>query len=233
VSESEGVGTVSDQLPDDVLRRAFQALSERAVEDVSLEDRHRVWQALHGEIPALERAAVVDRLASDPALAEAWRIAHALQYESDRQRRGARAAAPAGRARSAWRQPVWLSLAATLLIATTSLLVVVPQRHGDATFRAAGRYAVEPLIAHAELLPRDAFALRWNAAPEGARYRVRVTAEDLRLLMSVEGLTEPSVTVDPARLATLPSGSIVFWQVEAVLPDGELVVSPTFVSRLR
>ena len=50
------------------------------------------------------------------------------------------------------------------------------------TFRDAGSYVVESLVKTDETLPRDAFVLRWKPGPEGSRYQVSVTTEDLKLL---------------------------------------------------
>jgi hypothetical protein len=60
-----------------------------------------------------------------------------------------------------------------------------------------------------------------------------VTTEHLDLLAAVTDLSEPELVVDPASLAGVPSGTRILWQVEALLPGGERVVSPTFVVRVR
>jgi hypothetical protein len=74
--------------------------------------------------------------------------------------------------------------------------------------------------------------LRWQA-PEGARFDVRVTTEDLRVLDTASGLTIPEHTVPAEMLEGLDSGAKVFWQVEATLPDGSTIQSGTFITEVK
>ncbi len=53
------------------LRAAFQALAESSTGECSREDLDRIWLAVGGELPAAERRDIVERLASEPAWAEA------------------------------------------------------------------------------------------------------------------------------------------------------------------
>ena len=66
---------------DEPLLQAFQALPASTTGACGTEDLDRVWAAVAGELPADERRALVDRMATDPALAEAWRVAHALRRD--------------------------------------------------------------------------------------------------------------------------------------------------------
>jgi hypothetical protein len=91
---------------------------------------------------------------------------------------------------------------------------------------------IVPVTGAEESLPRDAFRLRWQA-PEGARFDVRVTSEDLRILDTASGLTSPEYTVLAEKLEGLPAGAKIFWQVEATLPDSSVVQSGTFIAELK
>lgn len=209
---------------DDVLRRAFQGLADTSPGECSPEDLERIWLAVRGELPVDERHQLVERVATDPAFAEAWRVAHELRQPLP--------GAAVQQRRMAWQPAPWLAAAAVLVLAVTVVMVSRLDDQGDATFREAGTYAIEPLVPPDAALPRSAFQLRWNPGPRGSRYQVRVTTEDLRLLVTAADLTRPEVTIDPAQLADLPRGSNVLWQVEVTLPDGERASSPTFVTRI-
>jgi hypothetical protein len=168
---------------------------------------------------------MVERLAVEPALAEAWRLAYQLHQGEA----GQAVEPPAW-----WRRPTsWLAAAAVALLAVTvGLMVPNRDRAGEDTMRNAGASRVEP-IGPSATLPRDEFRLRWTAGPEGSRYEVRVTTEDLRLLANVTGLTQPEALIDPGVLREVPSGARVFWQVEVILPTGVRETSRTFDTRMQ
>ena len=209
------------------LRRSFQALAQTKARACSPEDHDRVWAAVRGALPAAERRALVERLAGDPAIAEAWRIAHTLRRDDPWEPvvESRRSTPVVGR---------WLATAAVALLAISAVLLVsrLDRSNGD-TLRTPGGTRVESLIASDAAMPRDAFRLRWSPAPAGARYQVRVTTEDLRVLTTIANLAEPQVTVDQAALAGLTPGTRVFWQVEATLPSGQRTASQTFATRLK
>ena len=211
---------------DDRLRAAFQSLGEASYEHLSPADLEQVWRAVAGELPAQQRRELVDRMASDPALADAWRVALELWREA-----GQPAPAAAGDRRFWMRSG--LAAAAVLLI---GLAIGIAFRFspapGDETFRNPDHYVVESLVPSDAALPREAFRLRWKAGPQDARYAVRVTTEDLRLLATVSDLTVPELVVDPERLSGVAAGSRVLWQVVVTLPAGESVSSPTFSVRV-
>jgi hypothetical protein len=210
-------------VPDEELREAFQSLGQTSPEEPSPADLDRIWRAVAEELPAPERRALVDRIASDPGLAESWRIAQALQREAPQP---VRAAAPPGRSWTPW----WVSAAAGLLVAVgVGLVLQLSSPTVEDTFRDSDRYVVDSLVSSDTALPRDAFRLRWAPGPEGSRYHVRVTTQDLTVLTTASDLLTPELVVASDRLATLPSGSQVFWQVDVVLPEGNTVSSQTFV----
>ena len=68
------------QSNDDTLKAAFQALGETSHGEISAADLDLIWRAVSGELPASERRELVDRTATDPALAEAWRAARELRH---------------------------------------------------------------------------------------------------------------------------------------------------------
>jgi hypothetical protein len=60
-----------------------------------------------------------------------------------------------------------------------------------------------------------------------------VTTEDLQVMATASDLSSPEYLVPAERLSELPSGSKVFWQVEARLGDGSVVQSGTFIAEVR
>jgi hypothetical protein len=209
---------------DDKLRDAFQSLSADSRVDCSEADVERVWRAVSGELPAEERREIVERMASQPAVAEAWRVAHELRQAQEE----GRPLAVVRTARS-W-VPAWIGLAALLVLTVGVGLMRFSQAPAD-TFRDAGSYVVEPLVKTDETLPRDAFVLRWKPGPEGSRYQVSVATEDLKVLTTARDLTSPELTVSRELLSEIGPGGRVLWQVVMALPGGETVSSPTFVVR--
>jgi hypothetical protein len=215
------------RLSDDALRQAFQSVMASSAQECTADDVDRVWRALEGELPAAERRSLVARLATEPALAEAWRLAHHLRRTS---LVGDASAAPRRPSR-AWSMS---SVAAAAVLVLAVAVGVMLRRDGstDATFRAGEPNAIEALTDGDAVLPREAFRLRWSPGPQDSRYDVRATTESLDLLAAATDLGAPEWVIDPARLAGVPSGARILWQVEVLLPGGERVVSPTFVVRL-
>ena len=208
---------------DEELRKAFQSLADTTRKEPSPADVDLVWRALSEELPASERRALVERMASDPALAETWRAAHELSREA------APSTASAARGR-AWAPPFWMTTAAAVLLVGIGIGVTLQlsRSASEDTYRNAAPYVVNSLVPSDATLSRDAFRLRWSPGPQGARYNVRVTTEDLNVLTTVSDLTTAEYVVSPDRLSTLPSGARVFWQVDVVLPEGDTTSSQTF-----
>jgi hypothetical protein len=208
---------------DDRLKDAFRAISADSRIDATEADVERVWRAVSGDLPAAERRDVVDRMASEPAVADAWRVAHEL-------RRAQMGGTPVdiGSSPRSW-TPAWIGLAA-LLVLSVGVSLVQFRTPAD-TLRDSGRYVIESLVASDATLPRDAFVLRWKPGPDGSRYQVRVTTEDLRVLTTAVDLTAPELKIPLERLSDVAPNTRVLWQVVVALPGGETVSSPTFVVR--
>jgi hypothetical protein len=208
---------------DERLRDAFRGLAATTPERCSEDELDRVWRAVSGDLPAEERRTLVDRVASNPAYAEAWRVAHELH-------RIAHEGVPAVAATPRSWSPAWLGLAAALVAGVGFGLFQIQRAPAD-SFRTQPRYAVDSAIPSDATLPRDAFVLRWTPGPEGSRYQVRVTTEDLRVLVSESDVRSPEFRVPPDALENLSPGSRILWQVVASVPGGEQISSQTFVVR--
>jgi hypothetical protein len=211
---------------DGALQAAYQAAVARSSADCAADDLDRIWQAVTGQLDVDARRDLIDRMAVDPALAQAWRVA----VELDRARGGGgrESTRPAAR----WLPPAFLGIAAALILVVGAGVLLVNRPPAD-TFRAGTAPTIESSIDTDAPLPRDAFALRWTPAPAGARYAVRVTTEDLQVLATANELTAAEYTVPRDALAAVPAGGRVLWQVIASVPGGETISSRTFVVRVR
>jgi hypothetical protein len=225
VPDVEGNTTVIEPHPvDEKLRQAFQAIGDTS-DALREEELERVWKAVSGDLPAGERQEIVDRMATDPAYAEAWRVAQTLWSVSLGE-----SAAPAASPSRNW-VPAWLAVAAVVIVGVGVVLVQVT-RTPDSEFREQSQYVIESLVPSDATLPRSMFRLRWAPGPDGSRYVVRVTTEDLRVLATAADLTVPELVIERDLLQGVASGARILWQVDTALPDGARVSSRTFVARV-
>jgi len=216
---------------DERLAEAFRALGDTHGREVPQDLRDRIWLAVSGALPPEERRELVDRLATDPGCAEAWRVASELWQASQASEVDAATAAVAPGRATRWTRP-WLAAAAVLLLGVTIGVVSLLNRPAGDEFRASPGYVVESLVPADITLRPAAFRLRWTPGPEGSRYQVRVTTEDLQVLATAADLATPEFAVEPTALSGLPAGASVFWQVDVSLPNGERITSPTFITRV-
>lgn len=209
------------------LREAFERLRETSPGACSVEQADRIWRAIEGDLPPADRRELVEQMATDPAVAEAWRLAHELHQAS---RQGIPAASDP-RAR-VW-APRWLAAAAVLVMAISAAVVLLLNRPSGDVFRTQDDYVVESIGPEGVALPRESFVLRWTPGPAGTRYQITVTTEDLRVLTRVLDTTVPETRIEPEVLSTVASGARVLWQVDATLAGGARVSSRTFVTRVQ
>jgi hypothetical protein len=216
------------------LREAFLALSESEEVSEGNVDTLKVWKAVAGELGVNERLEVIDKVALEPGYAEAWRLATEL-FDAQSQEAGpvatstSEAGLRAPGVRTPSRSPYILAAAAVLLVGFLGVIVSRSLAPREPIYRGA---VVVPLTGAEESLPRNDFRLRWQA-PEGSRFDIRVTTEDLWILDTASGLTSPEYVVPAERLEGLAAESKVFWQVEAKLPDGSVVQSGTFITEVK
>jgi hypothetical protein len=213
---------------------AFQSIGPANEAELPADVRERIWIAVSGSLPPDERREIVDRTATDPAYAEAWRVAHALWVAAEAADGAEAAASPVGvRGSSRKSVPGWFAAAAVVVL-TAALGVVLPVNRQPADeYRATPTYAPLSRLPANAVLPRNDVRLRWTPGPDGTRYLVRVTTEDLDVVATASDVSEPELRLEPALLAGRPANAVVLWQVEASLPTGERVTSQTFVIRIR
>lgn len=220
----------SNPLDDQALREAFASLAETSQEGCP--DSDRIWAAVSGELPPQERRELVEEIASNPACAEAWRLALELWRES-----GGAAIVESPETSSSWRRFApyrgTLAAAAGVVLAVgigwfaRDLLAPGPE------FRNPDSAVIESLVPEDEPQSREPLVLRWDGGPPDASYDVTVMTEDLVSVSTGRGLEVMEFRVPEGVLQELPSGTILLWQVRARAPDGDETVSPTFVLELR
>jgi ferric-dicitrate binding protein FerR (iron transport regulator) len=182
-------------------------------------DAERVFSALHGDVSAEERRAVIDELIRNPKAAEAWRLARELEPPD----RAGRRLMPA--------PMTWMAIAATVAIVAGAAWLFVPWRSGTPVFRTGESRTIASLLPDDARLSRAAPVLRWTPV-EGARYRVRVLTAELDLLDESDDLSAPEYRLSEDVLRKIPGGSRILWQIEARAGGAAVVVSPTFSVQL-
>lgn len=208
-------------------REAFAGLSERGMPGPECPDPDRIWAAATAEGTAEERQEIIAHTATCASCAGAFRLALGLSGERDR-------AARVEPLRVPWfrRTAPLAALAAALLVAVLVPLwraqQAPPQYRDDAE-----RLEIRSQIAEGAILPRQQAVLRWSAGPPGSRYEVRVLTREAREV-AVEGdLEKPRYQIPPAALEGIPAGTVLYWQVKTLQPDGTSGVSKTFSIRLQ
>lgn len=216
----EGAQAVSAEEPRDVarLREAFASLAGGGQGSV---DAERIFDALHGNLSAEERHAIVDELLVNPDAAEAWNLAREMAPES-----AVKGSAPV----ETWK---WMSLAAAAVVA-----VVVGWQFGspwrpveEPVYRGVESKAITSALTPGAVLARAQPVLRWTGV-EGARYRVRVLTPELDVLAETEELSGSAYVLGAEVLRRVPPGSQILWQVEGRVPGAAAIVSPTFSVRV-
>ncbi|MFP2960477.1 hypothetical protein ACLEPN_22305, partial [Myxococcus sp. 1LA] len=151
--------------------------------------------------------------------------------DSSRARRGDSGTRQTRRFRFAWSQPLW-GVAATAALALIVVGVVMREPPEESRLRGGDPSALVSQVPEAVPLKRDDCVLRWRGGPDGTRWSVRLSTEDLSWVHRVDSLEAREYRVPTEVLAPLKSGTKLLWQVEARLPDGQVLRGATFVNRL-
>ena len=213
------------------LRQAFAAHVEQSDPAACLTPE-TIWDAVHGKLPAEAVQESVQHVATCATCAEEWRLARALSEQQEQEVAAPLPAplpfAPRRRQLRQWRN--WgLAAAAALALGVVGIQLArtPPAYRGD-------QAAVHSQVAEGKALPRERFLLKWSVPnPAGATYGIQVSTEDLRVVASAEGLKASEYQVPASALTGLPSGAKVLWKVDADLPSGSRLTSPTFVTAVQ
>jgi len=209
-------------------RQGFAALGERAAPGPDCPEPDRLWAAATGEAPQAERHAVFEHMASCASCAAAFRLARGLSREETE---SAAQVEPFPRLHP---RP-WLRWGAALAAVAAAVVLAVQlpgwwSRPGP--YRGGEVREIHSQIPEHSLLPRAQADLRWSAGPSGSVYEVRVLTREGREIAVESGLAEPRWQIPPSALAAAPSGTVLYWQVKALPPDGKSLGSKTFSVRL-
>jgi len=204
----------------DRLRRALGDLADADPATGNCAPAERIWRASRGLLEPAAAQELLDHATRCPACAEAWRLAGELGREE-----------PAATARAA-RPRRWLAVAAAVLLGAALAPLVLREDGRAPVLRDASAAGIHSTLDADMPLPRDRCELRWTPGPPGTLYSVEVADDRLHPLYHAEGLDAPRTVVPAAALSELAPGDRLLWRVEATLPDGRSVVSPTFVVTL-
>jgi hypothetical protein len=92
---------------------------------------------------------------------------------------------------------------------------------------AGGVHAESPALQSAQNA-----VLRWSEVPGAASYNVTVLSPDLVVVHREVGIPGRELRL-PEAVGRRAAGTGLLWNVDAVLPDGRTVASPTFELKLR
>ncbi len=217
------------------LRQAFSTATGNPSSTGSCPDPDLLWEGARGQLSAGRTRELVDHTATCPACAEAWRMAFRLQKELAAQTAEESTGAlqtPAGRRR----RRSWTTLAASVaavIVAVIGIRYLGPGQTPVPIYRDVDPAAIQSLVPDGRPLPRHNCILNWTPGPQGTHYNIRVATEDFEVVDRARALEEATHQLAPDALVDLPAGTKLFWQVEAILPDGSRKTSETFISVLQ
>jgi len=205
------------------LREAFTARGAFAGENCA--PAERIFDAATGALPPQEAREMLAHNLDCADCAAAWCLARELLVESG--------LLPA----EAEPEPLprrWQPFAIAAGLAAAAAFLLVPLARHDEPPAPVTRAPRSPALRQLspESLPRSNFLLRWSGAPAGARYTLTVTTRDLTRIHELSGVAQPEARVPEKALAGVRADQVLVWTVEALLPDGQRLVSPAFLVRL-
>lgn len=204
-------------------KEAITALPPAGLETDDCPDPERIWSAVRGELPRDEFGEVADHAATCPVCALAWQLGEKGSDEIGRPE--------LPKAGKPWR--AWYGLAAAAVLVMAAALVMqfrgtgfIPET-SQPRYRAPVEETVLSQIPEGTALDRDACTLVWSG-PETATFNIQLATSDYQVLHRETGLTATEFTIPASLIEGMPPGSIILWQIEAVLPDGTRQLSRTF-----
>ena len=201
------------------LKEAFAGLGETAAPRPDCPLADRLWAVAAGEAPVEERHEIIAHMADCASCASAFRLARGMAEEKKE----------ASVVRGPWMRwaPMVGAIAAVLVLA-----VLIPSLRKPEPYRGGQDQEIRSLM-ESEALSRDRAELRWSPGPPGTRYEIRVLTGDGAEIAVESDLEEPRYEIPAPALAGVPAGTVLYWQVKAMHPDGKSSASKTFEVRLR
>ena len=223
--------------PSDDLEQRFRAAIPDT-EDAGCPPADHYWAAAAGELPFERVRALSDHGSTCARCAEAWRILadvrHAAAEPGIAEATPIRPRSPmdAAPSRVTPRTRTLLPLALSAMAAVGLWVVLRPPPVGPPPVeRGSGNAAAVRAESPDVQLEKDV-VLRWSEVPGATSYNVTVLTPDLVVLHQAVGVAGRQLRL-PEGVRQRATGSGLLWNVDAVMPDGRTVASPTFELRLR
>ena len=208
---------------------ADQDLRERFRSGLRLSDGNacpapgELWDAAAGVLSFERLRAVVDHAARCAQCSEALRIARDVRAEAPEE--------VPQRAVSSRRPEIPLLIGLGLAAGLGAFLVLRPPAPGVIAVERGGPGG-SPASMLRPLSPdhqnRQALVLRWSPYPGARSYNVTVLTPDLTVVHQAVGVAEQELRVPQGAVGGGAAAHELLWNVDAVLPDGRTVGSPTF-----
>ena len=186
-----------------------------------------LWDAVAGVLPFARSRPLLDHASGCAQCSEALRIAREVRAEAP-------VDAPAA-VTVLRRRELQVLVGLGLAAAVGTFLVLRPAAPETVTVErgmsSAGQNEALRALSPDHQHP-DTVVLRWAAYPGAGSYNVTVLTPDLQVLHRAVGLGEAEFRVPAGALRKNGPPRELLWNVDAVLPDGHTVGSPTFRIRL-
>jgi hypothetical protein len=216
---------------DDLEQRLRAALPDTDDPDCPAPDTY--WAAAAGELPFEQVRALVDHGARCARCAEAWRILAEVRRESEAVTAPARPPAlPPTAPLRGRRGRALVPLAVSALAAVGLWVVLRPPPPRPAPVERGNGGAVTLRAESPAVQPAGDAVLRWSEVPGASGYNVTVLTPDLVVVHQAVGIAAHELRL-PQGLGQRAAGGGLLWNVDAVLPDGRTVASPTFELKLK
>ncbi|HZW89924.1 MAG TPA: hypothetical protein VFF12_12655 [Myxococcaceae bacterium] len=222
--------------PSDDLERRFRAALPDT-DDAECPPADDYWAAAAGELPFDRVRTLVDHGATCARCAEAWRILADVRRDATEARAVTRDAPPlrslvgGAAARSPLRTRTLLPLALSAMAAVGLWVVLRPPPVRPPPVERGTAMSATVRAESPEVQPARDAVLRWSEVPGASSYNVTVLTPDLVVVHQAVGVSGREFRL-PEVVRQRAAGTGLLWNVDAVMPDGRTVASPTFELRL-
>jgi hypothetical protein len=215
-------------MSEETLQQRFQAgLPE--TDGLGCPSPEELWSAAAGELPFERIGTLLDHGARCAQCAEALRILQEVRRAAAEVADPPPMTAAPHRRRPRVKPLVPLTLSALAAVGIWVTLRPPPPEQVVVERGTAGGPSLRAISA--ELQPAQNAVLRWSEVPGATSYNVTVLTPDLTVVHHAVGLSSREVRL-PDAVSRPAQGKELLWNVDAVLPDGRTVASPTFQLRL-
>jgi hypothetical protein len=216
--------------PSDDLEQRFRAALPDT-DDPGCPAPDTYWAAAAGELPFEQVRALVDHGARCARCAEAWRILADVRREAT-EAVTVPARPPALPPAAPVRRRMLVPLAVSAMAAVGLWVVLRPAPPRPAPVERGNGAAVTVRAESPAVQSAGDAVLRWSEVPGASSYNVTVLTPDLVVVHQAVGVAAHELRL-PQGVGQRGAGGGLLWNVDAVLPDGRTVASPTFELQLK